>query len=138
MRISITAGLVVAAAALSGCGEKANVDEDGASARHGRYLGIGIFPASDLWSHMAEGDAPKDAAAASTADDDHIIVVVDSVSGEVRECGDFSGRCVSMNPWTKAIAASQAAPVTLTKHAAQIAKEAEEQAARREKTAVQH
>jgi hypothetical protein len=69
---------------------------------------------------------PKTASAATTADDEHVIVVVDSQTGEVRECGDYTGVCVNMNPWTKAISAPQSAPVTLTKHLADVAPVQEE------------
>jgi hypothetical protein len=92
--------------------------------RHGRYAGIGVFDAGQLWSNMA---VPKQAGAqqaATTADDEHIIVVVDTDTGEVRECGDFSGYCTSLNPWTSAIAPAQKTPVPLTAHAADLAREA--------------
>lgn len=65
-------------------------------------------------------NAPPNAASATTADDEHVIVVVDSQSGEVRECGDYSGVCASFNPWTRAIAGQQITPVQLTKHAADL------------------
>jgi hypothetical protein len=66
---------------------------------------------------------PADPTSATTADDEHVIVVVDSQTGEIRECGDYSGVCASFNPWTRAIAGEQAAPVKLTKHAADLAAE---------------
>ena len=92
--------------------------------RHGRYAGIGVFEPGNLWSRMAlpkTGAAPQ---AATIADDEHIIVVVDTDTGEVRQCGDHSGYCTAMNPWTQAIAAQQKAPVTLTAHAADLEAEA--------------
>ena len=61
-----------------------------------------------------------DAAGATLADDQHVIVIEDSVTGEVRECGDLSGLCVAMNPWTKAIARERQAPVALSEHADQL------------------
>ncbi len=73
----------------------------------------------------------KSAAAATAADDEHVIVVVDSQTGEVRECGDYSGLCVSLNPWTKAVAREQASPVTLTKHLADVIQDQNAQAARK-------
>lgn len=75
---------------------------------------------------MVQQGKPRDAASATTADDEHIIVVVDSQTGEIRQCGDYSGQCISMNPWTKTILPEQAAPVKLTKHAADLAAEANE------------
>ena len=94
-------------------------------ARHGRYAGIGVFEPGMLWSRMALPKKTTAPQAATTADDEHIIVVVDTETGEVRECGDHSGYCTAMNPWTQAIAAQQQTPVTLTAHAADLAHEAE-------------
>lgn len=47
--------------------------------------------------------------------DEHVMVVVDSVSGEVRECGDHSGYCIAMNPWAQAATEAQRLPVDITK-----------------------
>ncbi|MEO6040308.1 MAG: hypothetical protein ABIP41_00215 [Croceibacterium sp.] len=66
--------------------------------------------------------APSDPAAATIADDEHVIVVVDSITGEVRQCGDHSGYCVAMKPWS-----GGSSPAMLSKHAADLA--AEESAA---------
>ena len=111
------AGLVV-----SGCG-RGPVDADGAAA-HGRYLGVGTYSPGELWSRMVvRGAAAPPPQAATPADDEHVIVVVDSRTGEIRECGDYSGLCVAMNPWTRAVAASQAVPVTLTKHLSEVLQE---------------
>jgi hypothetical protein len=79
----------------------------------GRYSGIGTFDAGKLWSQMIP-PASKDPAAAKLADDEHVIVVLDSHTGEVRQCGDHSGYCVSMNPWDARV---QMTPVKLGKHA---------------------
>lgn len=86
-------------------------------ARHGRYSGIGIFTPGPLWAALAQAGVPADAKGATVADDDAIIVVVDGVTGEVRECGNLSGVCVKLDPWSKAIATSASAPLTLSKHA---------------------
>jgi hypothetical protein len=96
---------------LAACG---SAPEHGDASHGGRYLGIGVFSVGELWSKMAGGRAAPDAASATIEDDEHVIVVVDSKTGEIRECGDLSGRCISMNPWTSA---SGEAPVRLTKHA---------------------
>ena len=105
---------------LASCG-RSNAQSD--TVAHGRFLGIGVYSVGQLWSKMVVGSA-TDAASATTADDEHIIVVVDSQTGEVRECGDYSGVCASFNPWTRALAGQQLAPVKLTKHAADLAAEA--------------
>ena len=123
MKTLYLSGIFVAGALASGCQDRAADPETG---RHGRFLGVGTYSAGELWSKMAQSGKQGDPAAATLLDDEHIIVVVDSQTGEVRECGDYSGYCVSMNPWTKAIAPEQAAPVKLTKHAADLADEAEE------------
>jgi hypothetical protein len=94
-------------------------------ARHGRYAGIGVFEAGTLWSKMTGPNRAAAPQAATTADDEHIIVVIDSDSGDVRECGDLSGYCTTMNPWTLAIAPQQRAPVPLSAHAADLVREAE-------------
>jgi len=64
-----------------------------------------------------------DPAAATIADDEHVIVVIDSHTGEVRQCGDHSGYCVAMNPWNGAGSGVPALPAKLVKHAADLAAE---------------
>jgi hypothetical protein len=91
--------------------------------RHGRYAGIGVFEPGRLWSRMAVPKQANASQAATIADDEHVIVVFDSVSGEVRQCGDHSGYCVSMNPWRQAPGPAQSAPVPLTAHAADLQRE---------------
>jgi hypothetical protein len=51
-----------------------------------------------------------------------VIVVLDSHIGGIRQSGDHSGYCVSMNAWT---ADAEGAPVKLSKHAAELDAEAE-------------
>jgi hypothetical protein len=84
---------------------------------HGRYIGVGTYSANRLWAHLQGAPQPPDKAKATLADDQQIIVVVDSVTGEVRECGDMSGYCVTMNPWRTP---AQAAPAALARHAAEL------------------
>jgi hypothetical protein len=91
--------------------------------RHGRYAGIGVFEPGRLWSRMAVPKQANASQAATIADDEHVIVVVDSVTGEVRQCGDHSGYCISMNPWRQAPGPAQSAPVPLTVHAADLQRE---------------
>ena len=95
---------------------------------HGRYIGIGIYAAGDVWAQVAAANPSRDAAAANLDDDDHVIVVVDSRTGEIRQCGNFSGHCIGMNPWSAPLGQGRATPVPLTKHAADLAREAERQA----------
>jgi hypothetical protein len=71
---------------------------------------------------MTGPSTTNDATTAKIADDEHVIVVLDSHTGEVRQCGDHSGYCVATNPWTT----SQATlPVRLSKHASDLAADAE-------------
>jgi hypothetical protein len=102
---------------IAGCNKSMAVDADGTASR-GRYSGIGTFPADPLWRQRTETDL-KDESAARLADDSQIIVVVDSQTGEVRQCGNNTGQCVSMNPWSKDAAASSL-PAVLKKHAADL------------------
>jgi hypothetical protein len=111
-----------AALLLGGCHMQPDA-RGGPPPHHGRYAGIGVFDAGALWSRADIGRRSGDAAAATLSDDEHVIVVVDSDTGEVRECGDHSGLCFAMNPWTAAIAGRQL-PAKLTAHMADLEKEA--------------
>lgn len=95
--------------------------------QQGHFLGIGIYQAGEIWARMSAANRARDAAAANLGDDSHVIVVVDSRTGEIRQCGNFSGHCIGMNPWAGPLGQGQAAPVPLTKHAADLAREAEQQ-----------
>jgi hypothetical protein len=86
----------------------------------GRYAGIGVFNAGRLWAQMKSSPISADPAEARLADDEHVIVVVDSHTGEVRQCGDHSGYCIAMNPWTRPQGSNTALPVKLSKHAAEV------------------
>jgi hypothetical protein len=76
-----------------------------------------------MWSQMTGAPAPKDVSTAKLGDDEQIIVVLDSQTGELRQCGNVSGFCVGMNPWAKPVGAS--APLAVAKHADQLQAEAE-------------
>lgn len=95
--------------------------QKGSAAAHGRYLGVGTYPAGHLWPYLAGAPEPADKAKARLADDEHVIVVVDSQTGEVRQCGDMSGYCVTLNPWR---APAEPAPAALAKHLAEADAEA--------------
>jgi hypothetical protein len=79
--------------------------------KDGRYVGVGIYGPGALWPYLKNGPSEKNADAATLADDDEIIVVVDTHSGELRQCGNLSGHCIRMNPWGEG-----KTPVTLSKH----------------------
>jgi len=116
------------ALALAGC--HGAVTDTGSGGTKGRYAGIGVYDAGGVWRHMSGAPDPGDLAGARIADDEHVVVVVDTVSGEVRQCGDHSGFCVAMNPWAKR---APALPASLARHAAEL--EAEGDAATANDTA---
>ena len=105
---------------LAGCDRHGGVSGPG---HHGggRYQGIGIYPADPLWPNLVANEANKDQARALRADDGQIIVVVDTQTGEVRQCGNLSGYCVAMRPWSGPLGADRSAPVSLSKHAGEVA-----------------
>jgi hypothetical protein len=119
MRPAMWSVLALAGLGLAGCGK---LKAESPSAHHGRYVGIGIYASGDLWQRMARAAPPADAPAqaARLSDDEQVIVVVDSDTGEIRQCGNLSGYCVGMNPWTKALTSQQQAPVTLETHAVKL------------------
>ena len=113
--------LSVIAMGLCGCGKWSSP-----GVGHGRYQGVGTFPVGRMWAQM-NAAAAKDPTAGGLRDDEQIIVVVDSKTGEVRECGNLSGHCISLQPWSGAV---PAAPASLAKHADQLDQEAEAKAAK--------
>jgi hypothetical protein len=123
VKVPVVVG-AIALLSLCGCNKPAEGSFSG-STGHGRYAGVGLYPAGQMWSQIVAANTPKDAAASRPNDDEQVIVVVDTVTGELRQCGNLTGNCVGMNPWAKPLVASQIAPIPLAKHADQIAKEAE-------------
>ena len=112
-KLAIAVGLCVL---VGGCNRAADVDAGPGHKTQGRYSGIGIYEASPLWSKLADQPAAKDPNAAKLSDDEHIIVVVDGITGEVRQCGDRSGYCVAVNPWAGGNTPAQL-PARLSEHA---------------------
>lgn len=106
---------------LSACHRAPDATANG-SRNPGRYAGIGVFDAGRLWAETSRPNAKADPAAARLDDDEHIIVVLDSHTGEVRQCGDHSGYCVAMNPWTRT-GPETMLPVKLEKHASDLVAE---------------
>lgn len=92
---------------LGACGR-----EPGYAPRHGgRYVGIGIYSPGQMWQRLAGPARAADEGAATLRDDEQVIVVVDSQTGELRQCGNLSGHCIRMNPWS-----GQPAPARLNAH----------------------
>jgi hypothetical protein len=124
---------MILAASLASCGD--TPDHAGPPVPPGRYLGIGVYPAGSLWSRMVLASRPRSDAAATLADDEQVIVTVDSHTGEVRQCGNLSGHCIALNPWAAPLERNQAAPVNLDAHAADLANSAEADSAANENAA---
>lgn len=118
MKTVVSGSVLVLAMLLAGC--HAAPSEGVLSSHHGRYVGIGIYSADAMWSKIVADDQPGSPKAATTADDRDVIVVVDSDTGEIRQCGNLSGFCVRMNPWTQSLPQSHAAPMHVAMHAAEL------------------
>jgi hypothetical protein len=117
--VQVSIGFALAALALGGC--KKNPASDAwlglsSDQGHGRFAGIGIYSPGAGWTKMVAGQPASDGPAAQLADDDAVIVVVDSRTGEVRGCGNMTGYCIGMNPWKGPLPPGQVAPVPLTTH----------------------
>ncbi|QUD89462.1 hypothetical protein [Phenylobacterium montanum] len=109
--------LVLAGLALSGCKKLSEpAAEERQAAQHGRYAGVGLYGPSKQWTKLISTQQTKDESTAQPIDDQIIIVVQDTVTGEVRACGDLTGYCIGMNPWKKALLAEQIAPLKLNEH----------------------
>ena len=107
--------ITLAVGVLAGCGRGQAVDASGEA--HGRYAGVGLYSPTRAWSRLAANQAPKTPTTATPLDDQVIIVVEDSRTGELRACGDLTGYCIGMNPWKTALAGAQLAPLNMTQHA---------------------
>lgn len=117
--------LAVAAMALGGCQKMGEGGPTVASSPRGRFVAVGTYAPGQVWAHLARpkpAEAP-DPAVARLDDDEQIIVVMDSATGELRQCGNLSGHCLAFNPWAKD-ASNQGAPATLLKHAQDLNREA--------------
>ena len=113
------------AAALSGCHKNGPTDWAeatdqpgffGLGGKHGRFGAVGIYSPGDSWSKLVLTATQTDPAAARLADDQAIIVVTDSQTGEVRACGDLTGYCIGMNPWKAQLLGGQTTPIRLKEH----------------------
>jgi len=121
MRVWIVC-LAAAALGVSGCQKPVDTATGLLGGGHGkgRYFGVGLYPAGRMWSQVVRASGAKDPTASLPKDDEQVIVVLDSATGELRQCGNLSGACIAMNPWSKPLAATQQAPVLLGKHAEQL------------------
>jgi hypothetical protein len=110
--------LLAAATAVVGLGgcKRADWSPLGNAGHQGRYVGVGIYGPNKQWTRMAATQASGADSHAQPIDDQVVIVVADSQTGELRACGDLTGYCIGMNPWAKPLVTSQVAPIVLTQH----------------------
>ena len=103
------------AMALAGC-NRANWSPLAETGQHGRYVGVGIYGPGKPWTRMVAAQAFGKGAGARLIDDQVILVVADSQTGEIRACGDLTGYCIGMNPWKQPLLAGRIPPIALTEH----------------------
>lgn len=113
MKLRLIGLAAIATMTLVGCVKQGGGESVG---HHGRYVGIGIYRPEEPWTKMVAAQQSEQTPSAKTIDDQAIIVVVDSDTGDIRACGDLTGYCIGMNPWKKALTTSQIAPINLTQH----------------------
>jgi hypothetical protein len=119
---------------LGGCA-RAPFAASGPDHHNGRYAGVGVYSPSTQWANVIAATRSADPAAARPGDDQAIIVVQDTRTGDLRACGDLTGYCVGMNPWKTTLTMAQVAPVKLTAHASETVERA---AAPSEPKAIDH
>ena len=124
MKILALAAATLVTLSVGGC-QKANEKPPiAAGGARGRYVGVGIYSPGQMWVQLVHSASPApDPAAATLDDDEQIIVLLDSATGEFRQCGNLSGHCIGLNPWTKPQAKGQTLPAALLKHAQELQSE---------------
>lgn len=119
MRKRVVAIVALAALAVTACQKPEEGVARAGQHKGGRYVAVGIYFAGSMWKHLVRDVAvAKDLA--QFDDDEQVIVVMDSVTGEVRQCGALTGHCISLDPWRTALPPTQRAPVALSKHASDL------------------
>jgi hypothetical protein len=81
-----------------------------------------------MWQQIVRSGPAANAASATLKDDEQVIVLVDSNTGELRQCGNLTGFCTAMSPWTNSLPSGAHAPTALVKHAEQLDQEEAERA----------
>jgi len=118
--------LAFSAASLGGCQKKEEVFGGTSPDRgRGRYAGVGHFPPGEMWRQIVRSKSSDDPQAAKPVDDEQVIIVVDTSTGQLRQCGNLSGFCVGLNPWSRPLASAEVAPLPVAKHADELAAERE-------------
>ncbi|MFZ5721304.1 MAG: hypothetical protein ACOY5Y_17730 [Pseudomonadota bacterium] len=108
--------------AAGGCQKSEGSDYSDGAKGSGRYQGVGVYKAGEMWAQLSRADSASEPAAARLDDDQEVIVVIDNLTGELRQCGNLSGYCIAMNPWSRPAPPS---PASLRKHAADLRREVE-------------
>ncbi len=121
-RVTLAAVLLIVGP-VAACTKKAEAPaapaHDGVFAKFGqkgRYVGVGLYVPGAAWTRL-EPPQPTPAAAAPNPrqaglqDDEVVIVVADTATGELRQCGNLSGHCVTLRPWAKPAETSGPAPL---------------------------
>jgi len=119
MRVLVLAAGAFAALAVGGCQKRSEGAPIGVNGPRGRYVGVGIYAPGQVWRQLVRPtpSTPDATAAARLDDDEQVIVVLDSATGEMRQCGNLSGHCIGFNPWAAPLPAGQGVPARLLKHA---------------------
>lgn len=95
------APILMLAALAAGCTRGAPAESQ-AARDTGRYISMGSYPAGEKWAALArQGVALATSDKAEVSDDEQVIVFIDSRSGEIRQCGNLSGYCVTLSPWNQ-------------------------------------
>jgi hypothetical protein len=117
MRLWKLSVLSLVGAALCGCNRAPTASPFTAGGR-GPYASVGIYSPGRQWTRLIANQQAKDPDVARPVDDQVVIVVQNSATGEVRACGDLTGYCIGMNPWKATLLSAQISPVKLTRHQA--------------------
>lgn len=72
----------------------------------GRYHAVGIYSAGTSWKALKADEKNLPDLTAHIRHDEVVIVTIDGKTGEMRQCGNYSGFCVKLNAWDKAPPAS--------------------------------
>ena len=124
MKILVLATALAASLVVGGCQRAGGSISGPPGGSRGRYVAVGIYSPGQMWSQLVRASTPQaDPAAANLDDDEQVIVVLDSATGEVRQCGNLSGHCIGLNPWSRPMAEGQGAPARLLKHAQELQEE---------------
>lgn len=116
------AAIVLLAVAVAACAKKevlaAPDPKAGFAAlgQKGRYVGVGVYSPGEAWTQLkpplpASEAPPPNPRPAGLEDDDVVIVVTDTATGELRQCGNLSGHCVSLRPWAQRAESVAPAPL---------------------------